>query len=84
VADTGTGIPRRIRRRIFEPFFTTRAGNGSGLGLGVCRLLVEGFHGRLTVRSQEGKGSCFTVALPASGKATAPARSAAKALARSA
>lgn len=74
VADTGTGIPRDIRQRIFEPFFTTHADTGSGLGLAVCRQIVEGLQGRLTVRSQQGKGSRFTIALPAAGPSPASAQ----------
>jgi signal transduction histidine kinase len=64
VADTGVGIAPEDFARIFEPFFTTNNGNGTGLGLAVCRHLVRSMNGRLTVRSQLGKGSCFTVALP--------------------
>lgn len=72
VADTGVGIPPELRKRIFEPFFTTRDGDGTGLGLPVCRHIAEVLHGRLSVRSQQGKGSCFTVILPLNGK---PAKS---------
>lgn len=64
VADTGVGIPPEIKKHIFEPFFTTRAGTGSGLGLAVCRQVVKSMKGRLTVRSQPGKGAVFTVSLP--------------------
>jgi signal transduction histidine kinase len=64
VSDTGIGIPRENLQRIFEAFFTTKGKEGSGLGLAFCREVVEELGGRLTVRSQEGKGSCFTVALP--------------------
>jgi two-component system NtrC family sensor kinase len=65
VADTGVGIPRENLRRIFKPFFTTKGENGRGLGLAVCREIVESLDGELTVRSQAGKGSCFTLSLPA-------------------
>ncbi|MDY7010680.1 MAG: HAMP domain-containing sensor histidine kinase [Planctomycetota bacterium] len=64
VADTGVGIPPEIKKRIFEPFFTTRNGTGSGLGLAVCRQIIRSMKGRLTVRSQQGKGTVFTVSLP--------------------
>jgi len=72
VHDSGGGIPREIRGRIFEPFFTTRGESGSGLGLAVSRRIAESLDGRLTVRSQVGRGSCFTVALPAGEPAAAP------------
>ncbi len=66
VKDTGRGIAVENLERIFEPFFTTRA-NGSGLGLFSAKRIVEEHHGRLTVKSELGKGSCFTVALPVKG-----------------
>jgi len=74
VADTGAGIPREDLGRIFDPFFTTKGDTGSGLGLAVCREIVEPLRGRLTVRSEPGKGTCFTIVLPANGKVAAPAR----------
>jgi len=64
VADTGVGIPPEYRQRIFEPFFTTKNGEGTGLGLAVCREIVESLKGRISVRSQLGKSTCFTIALP--------------------
>ena len=64
VADTGVGIAPEDIDRIFEPFFTTKGDRGTGLGLAVCRQIVESLGGRLTVRSQERKGTCFTVSLP--------------------
>ncbi len=65
VGDTGVGMSPEVRRRVFEPFFTTRPGGGAGLGLAVCRQIAEGLGGTLTVRSQPGKGSWFTLAVPA-------------------
>ncbi len=67
VADTGVGIPPENRQRIFEPFFTTRNGDGTGLGLAVCREIVQSLKGRISVRSQPGKNTCFTIALPSDG-----------------
>ena len=65
IRDTGRGIPAAIRDRVFEPFFTTRAvGDGMGLGLSVCRTLIEGFGGTITVASVEGEGTTMTVSLP--------------------
>jgi PAS domain S-box-containing protein len=70
VADEGLGIPNSERERIFEKFYRldpqqTRGVGGSGLGLYICRELVERMDGRLEVASEPGKGSRFIVALPA-------------------
>ncbi|MBX6313236.1 MAG: sensor histidine kinase [Isosphaeraceae bacterium] len=71
VADTGIGIAPEDLRRIFEPFFTTKTGpddtglGGTGLGLPVCRDIVEAHHGRLRAESRPGQGSTFTLRLPA-------------------
>ena len=66
VADTGVGIPPENLGRIFEPFFTTASGGkGTGLGLAICRTLAESLGGALSVRSQVGKGTCFTLRLKA-------------------
>ena len=57
VSDTGVGIPRVNLERIFEPFFTTRADSGgTGLGLGLCRMLISEMGGRIEVRSALGPG----------------------------
>jgi signal transduction histidine kinase len=69
VTDTGIGIPPDQLRLIFEPFYTTKEPDenghgGSGLGLSVCRQIVEQHHGRIRVESVVGKGSTFTVKLP--------------------
>ena len=65
VADTGTGIPAEIRSRIFEPFFTTKEKVGTGLGLWVSEQIIEKHEGHIRVRSIEGKGTVFSVFLPA-------------------
>jgi PAS domain S-box-containing protein len=70
VADEGLGIPSSERERIFEKFYRldpqqTRGVGGSGLGLYICRELVERMNGRLEVDSEPGEGSRFTVRLPA-------------------
>ena len=71
VVDTGVGIAPQNLRRIFEPFYSTKnepddAGQGgTGLGLSVCRDIVEAHHGRLRAQSRLGQGSTFTLILPA-------------------
>ncbi|MEJ2639377.1 MAG: cache domain-containing protein [Desulfosarcinaceae bacterium] len=66
IADNGPGIPADLRSRVFEPFFTTKdVGIGTGLGLSVSYFIVTSHHGgRLSVESESGKGSCFTISLP--------------------
>jgi signal transduction histidine kinase len=64
VRDTGVGIPPANLERIFEPFFTTRADSGgTGLGLGLCRMLISEMGGRIEVQSALGQGTTFTVVL---------------------
>ncbi|MCX7838481.1 MAG: response regulator [Anaerolineae bacterium] len=61
--DTGVGIPPDHLDKIFRPMFTTRK-HGLGLGLPLCKLIVEAHGGTISVTSQEGKGTTFTIALP--------------------
>jgi signal transduction histidine kinase len=64
VADTGVGIPRVHLEKIFEPFFTTRGDSGgTGLGLGLCRMLISEMGGRIEVHSSVQQGTVFTVVL---------------------
>jgi signal transduction histidine kinase len=64
-SDTGFGIPEEIRDKIFEPFFTTKPpGEGTGLGLAVSYGIVKEHNGELSVISEKGKGSSFTLWFP--------------------
>jgi two-component system NtrC family sensor kinase len=66
IRDDGPGIPRDVRDRIFDPFFTTKdVGAGTGLGLSISHGIVTAHHGRIEVDSEPGKGSTFTIVLPA-------------------
>ena len=70
VEDHGPGIPRADHDRIFERFYKldrarSRGRGGTGLGLAIARHIVDRHRGRIWVESQEGKGSCFYVSLPA-------------------
>ncbi len=65
VRDSGRGIPPEVLPRIFDPFFTTKPlGEGTGLGLSVCRSVVESAGGRLEVDSVVGQGSTFRLVWP--------------------
>lgn len=65
IQDDGPGVPRSIRRRIFEPLFTTKA-LGSGIGLALCRRIVEA-HGGTIELDPQGPGATFVVRLPSPG-----------------
>ena len=69
VRDTGGGIPDEIRDRIFDPFFTTKeVGKGTGQGLAIARTVVDKHGGTMTVESEVGVGTLFTIDLPVAGK----------------
>jgi signal transduction histidine kinase/ActR/RegA family two-component response regulator len=76
IADTGPGIPVEIQEKVFEPFFTTKpAGQGTGLGLSLCRNIVGQHGGMLSLTSTPGRGATFVIDLPSSravGAASAP------------
>ena len=68
VRDDGAGIAPDVLPQIFEPFLTTKeSGHGVGLGLAISRGIVERHHGRIEVQSELGRGTTFTVTLPAHG-----------------
>jgi two-component system sensor histidine kinase PilS (NtrC family) len=64
IADSGQGIPPEEKEKIFEPFFTTKEG-GTGLGLSIVHKIIENHNGVIKVESDVGKGSTFTIFLPA-------------------
>jgi signal transduction histidine kinase len=73
VEDRGVGIPKDEQRMIFEPFWRGREAlenqvRGSGLGLTIVRRIAEAHAGRVEVRSESGRGSVFTLVLPATKK----------------
>jgi signal transduction histidine kinase len=70
VIDTGPGIPENLLPKIFQPFFTTKGttkkdeARGTGLGLAICKDIIEHHKGRITVESQVGQGTTFSIHLP--------------------
>lgn len=77
VRDNGCGMSPEVLHRIFDPFYSTKAGpdasgkGGTGLGLSMCRDIIESHHGRIRVDSTPGKGTAFTIKLPIAHKAAA-------------
>ena len=66
VEDNGIGMSEHVVGKVFHPFFTTKdIGKGTGMGLSICKGIVENHHGEIIVTSKEGKGSIITVKLPA-------------------
>ena len=71
IIDNGPGIPEKLHLKIFQPFFTTKGtakrgeAKGTGLGLAICRDILAHHHGRIEVESVVGKGTTFTLSLPA-------------------
>jgi signal transduction histidine kinase len=65
VSDTGVGIPDELLGNLFRPFVTTKT-NGTGLGLSLCRKIVEAHGGKIGIMSERGKGCVVTIRLPKS------------------
>ena len=71
VRDNGTGMPPDVLRKIFDPYFSTKSGpdasgkGGTGLGLSMCRDIIEAHRGRIRVDSTVGRGTAFNIKLPA-------------------
>ncbi|MEJ5348982.1 MAG: ATP-binding protein [Desulfosoma sp.] len=77
VEDTGVGIPKELLSQIFEPFFSTKSQDkGVGLGLSVVYGIVKEHLGSIYVKSEVGKGSCFTVRFPIPSKTSGQGREA--------
>jgi two-component system, NtrC family, sensor kinase len=73
IADTGVGIAPENLPKLFEPGFTTKGvGIGTGLGLSICHQICEEHHGAITVESEVGKGTTFTVEIPINLKELTP------------
>lgn len=64
IRDTGKGIPKELQKKVFDPFFTTKA-SGSGLGLATSFSIITKHNGHISLESEPGKGSEFTIYLPA-------------------
>ena len=64
IEDNGSGIQSEDLTRIFEPFFSTKGQKGTGLGLAVIWGIVDNHNGTITVESEVGKGTKFTILLP--------------------
>jgi signal transduction histidine kinase len=65
VADTGPGLPAEVRARLFQPFVTTKP-NGLGVGLSICRSIIESHGGQLSAEDNPVGGTVFRFTLPAS------------------
>ena len=64
-SDNGMGMPEEVRQKIFEPFFSTKGAHGTGLGLSVSYSILERHEGSISVTSEHGDGTTFTIDLPA-------------------
>jgi signal transduction histidine kinase len=67
ISDNGLGMDDQTRAKIFDPFFTSRE-EGTGLGLALCRKIVDEHGGRIEVESEPGEGTEFVISLPKGGR----------------
>ncbi len=74
ISDTGVGIPPENLKKIFDPFFTTKKSQGTGLGLSISLSYVKNHDGEISVRSEVGKGTTFSILLPVRQKGRMPFR----------
>jgi signal transduction histidine kinase len=75
VRDTGPGIDLERRERLFEPFYTTKS-NGVGIGLSICRSIIDAHGGSLWIEANEPRGSAFQFTVPsAAGEQGSPSLS---------
>lgn len=71
VRDSGVGIPLEVQPRLFTPFFTTKpVGVGTGLGLTICKRILDAHQGEISIESEVGKGTCPRVILPTTSRST--------------
>jgi signal transduction histidine kinase len=75
VADTGPGLPAEVRRKLFQPFVTTK-GSGMGVGLSICRSIVQAHEGELWAEDRDGGGTVFRFTVPAADAASRPSAAA--------
>jgi PAS domain S-box-containing protein len=69
IKDTGIGMPKDVQNRIFETFYTTKGrSKGTGLGLSTTKKIIDNYKGKITVTSEKGKGTQFTIIIPATEK----------------
>ncbi|OGF66877.1 MAG: hypothetical protein A2Y62_01380 [Candidatus Fischerbacteria bacterium RBG_13_37_8] len=64
ISDSGSGIPPENLKKLFDPFFTTKKSQGTGLGLSISLSYIKNHNGNITVKSQTGQGTNFTILLP--------------------
>ena len=64
IEDTGPGIAREVADKLFQPFATHGKAHGTGLGLSICKKIAEDHGGRISARSEPGRGAIFSFTLP--------------------
>ncbi len=65
IEDNGSGMPQEVQKKIFDPFYTTKeVGKGTGLGMSIVYRIVENHKGKIRVRTEEGKGTAFSIYFP--------------------